>query len=101
MFSYEGGSHSDIGGTDTPLRRHLLGKNEAVLDGNVKDFHPLTLRGDFAFFADQKLRVAVIIYSAAPLFQTADGKTHDFYAPLKSTFVALMRSVRLRARDVR
>jgi hypothetical protein len=73
-------SHSDLGvpgPTSTPLSRMLGMPSPSELKVPVKPFHPLTLRGSYAFWYDSYRAVTFVVYMCASSFRADDGTLHD------------------------
>ena len=97
LYTYRGKSHSDVGSVATPLRQSLGPMNDESWESQVPAFHDLELRGHFAFWADNNRHITIIVYSAAPVFTTNDGKKMDLFPKLEKQFIGMMQNLRFKS----
>jgi hypothetical protein len=61
----------------------------------VKPFHPLTIKGLYAFWYDSKRDMVFVVYAAAGAFKDSAGRWHDNYPLLSGQFREMMRNVKV------
>jgi hypothetical protein len=61
----------------------------------VKPFHPLTIKGLYAFWYDSKRDMVFVVYAVAGAFNDSAGKWHDNYAPLANKLREMMQKVKV------
>lgn len=91
-------SHSDVsvlGPQSTPLARALGMPNLNVGRVRVGSFHPLTLRGFYAFWYDAKRKTTFVVYGVSSAFTDKNGRAHDNAIALRADFKRLLANVRI------
>jgi hypothetical protein len=61
----------------------------------VKPFHPLTVKGLYAFWYDSKRDMVFVVYAVAVAFKDSAGQSHDNYPLLANRFREMMRKVKV------
>jgi hypothetical protein len=61
----------------------------------VKPFHPLTVKGLYAFWYDSKRDMVFVVYAVAGAFKDSAGQWHDNYPLLADRFREMMRQVKV------
>jgi hypothetical protein len=61
----------------------------------VKPFHPLTVKGLYAFWYDAKHDMVIVVYTVASAFRDSAGQWHDNYPLLSKEFREMMRKVKV------
>jgi hypothetical protein len=61
----------------------------------VKPFHPLTVKGLYAFWYDSKRDMVFVVYAVASTFKDSTGGWHDNYPLLADRFRDMMQKVKV------
>jgi hypothetical protein len=61
----------------------------------VTPFHPLTIKGLYAFWYDSKRDMIFVVYTVAGVFKDSAGQWHDNYPLLSKKFRGMMRRVQV------
>ena len=74
-----------------------IGMPQKLASGSVpvKPFHPLTVKGLYAFWYDSKRDMVFVVYAVASSFKDSAGQWHDNYPLLSKEFREMMRKVKV------
>lgn len=92
-------SDSDVSQSSDQLTElaKSIGMPQELASGSapVKPFHPLTVKGLYAFWYDSKRDMVFVIYAVASAFKDSRGQSHDNYPLLAKRFREMMRKVKV------